>query len=48
VSHDYKRPSNFTGNPRKEQKVDSEGTGGTGGREGAGSKSAAEQGKEGL
>lgn len=24
VSHDYKLPSNFTGNPRKEQKLDSE------------------------
>lgn len=25
MSHDYKLPSNFTGNPRKEQKLDSEG-----------------------
>lgn len=24
MSHDYKLPSNFTGNPRKEQKLDSE------------------------
>lgn len=41
VSHDYKLPSNFTGNPRKEQKLDSEED--KSGGKGAGNKFTAEQ-----
>lgn len=41
MSHDYKLPSNFTGNPRKEQKLDSEED--KSGGKGAGNKFTAEQ-----